>query len=117
MPVNKHRLATPELHIIMRDDSEFTVRCYNADLVAWDRDRAKHAWPLPGDAPFMWLEYLAWHAMTKTHGLLPQMTLREFGDRVASIVSIHDQPEGDDDDDDDEERPGVDPTRRDPEDE
>ena len=105
----KQRLPTPELHVIMRDGAEHTVQAFNADLVAWDRDRSKHKWPLPQEAPFMWLEYLAWHVLTKTQGILPAQSLREFGDKVASIVSVNN------DDKDDEDVPGVDPTSLDPE--
>lgn len=99
------RLPTPELHVIMRDGETFDVQAFNVDLVAFDRDRAKHSWPLPADGPFLWMEYLAWHILTKTRGLLPAMTLREFGDKVATITSV--EQNGDDELD-----AGVDPTNQ-----
>ena len=97
------RLSTPTLRVIMLDGSEHVVQAINVDMVAWDRDRAKHQWPSPQDAPFIWLNYLAWHVLTKTQKLLPAMTLREF-EEAAAEVSARGPDEGDDE--------GVDPTSR-----
>jgi hypothetical protein len=101
--MDRPRLSTPTLRVIMLDGSEHTVQAINVDMVAWERDRAKHNWPPPTDAPFIWLNYLAWHVLTKTQRLLPAMTLREF-EEAAAEVSV---PQDDDEDD-----AGVDPTNR-----
>lgn len=100
--MSKHRLPTPMLQVTMRDGAEFEVQCLNIDLVSWDRERARHKWPNAQDAPFMWMEYLAWHALTKTQGLVPACSLADFGAQVAAITSRADG-EGEDGD-------GVDPT-------
>jgi len=96
------RLRTPELRVVMLDGSEFVVQAINVDMVAWDRDRAKHGWPGPQDAPFVWLNYLAWHILTKTQKLLPPMSLREFEEAAAEVSSKTDE--------DDEAGVEVDPT-------
>lgn len=97
------RLSTPTLRVVMLDGAEHVVQAINVDMVAWDRDRAKHGWPGPQDAPFIWLNYLAWHVLTKTQRLLPPMTLREFEEAAAEVSAR--PPEGE------EEEPGADPTR------
>ena len=95
-------LSTPRIRVVMLDGAELEVQVLNIDLVMFDRDRAKHGWPSPQDAPYSWLNYLAWHSLTKTRGLLPAMTLREFEERAAQVESA-----GDDEDD------TVDPTTSD----
>lgn len=92
MTVGTPKLSTPTIHVVMEDGSEFDVQARNIDLVAWDRTRAKHGWPTPADAPFVWMNYLAWHALTKTQGILPAMTLAEF-ERAA--VEVSSRPEDD----------------------
>jgi hypothetical protein len=99
------RLTTPTLRVVMLDGSEHVVQAINVDMVAWDRDRAKHGWPSPQDAPFVWLNYLAWHVLTKTQKLLPAMTLREFEEGAAEVSTRNP-------DDDAEDDAGVDPTNR-----
>jgi hypothetical protein len=94
------KLPTPELQVWMLDDAYFEIQVLNADLVAWDRDRAKHQWPTPDSAPMLWLTYLAWHCLTKTRGLLPPQTLREFEEKVAAVSSKDQEGES----------AGVDPT-------
>ena len=94
------KLSTPELRVIMVDDTEHHLRALNIDLVAWDRDRAKHSWPPPQDAPFIWLNYLAWHILNR-EGMFPG-TLREFESAAVEVSSRADDEAG--------EPAGVDPT-------
>jgi hypothetical protein len=96
------KLNTPTIHVVMDDGAEYDVQARNIDLVAWDRVRAKHGWPKPEDAPFVWMNYLAWHALTKTQGILPAMTLAEF---EAAAVEVSSSPDRDE---------SVDPTNPDP---
>lgn len=98
------RLSTPRLHVVMVDGAEHDVQALNVDLVAWDRDRAKHKWPSPQDAPFVWLNYLAWHVLTR-EGAIPEQTLRQFESAAAEVSSAA----GDEDAGD-----PVDPTNREP---
>ena len=92
----------------MLDGSEHRFRAINADLVSWDRARAKAGWPGPGDAPFLWMTYLAWHHLTKTAGLIPACTLAEFEKATEAVISADAL-----DDDEQGDEPGVDPTRTD----
>jgi hypothetical protein len=100
------RLTTPELHVIMLDGAEYDVQAFNIDLLAFERERKRHNWDSPTESPISWLNFLAWHALTKTQGILPAMTLREFEEKAAEVGSKQ-EPEGDD------EVAGVDPTSRD----
>ena len=86
------RLNTPTIHVVLEDGGEYDVQARNVDLVAWDRERAKHGWPQPSDAPFLWMNYLAWHSLTKTSGILPAMTLREF---ETAAIEVSSRPEDD----------------------
>jgi len=97
------KLNTPRMVVIMRDGATFDVQALNIDMVSWDRDRVKHGWAKMEDVPMQWLSYLAWHALTKTQRLLPEMTLREFEEQCAAVQA----PDDDQDD-------GVDPTNPDP---
>ena len=81
------KLSTPRLHVVMADGAEFDVQAINVDLVAWDRHRARTGEPLPSDAPFVWLNFLAWHALVKREGVLPGVTLRQFEERAVEVSS------------------------------
>ena len=60
------RLAIPRLEVTMDDGSTFDVQALNPDLLRYDRTAAKHGWPSPTDAPFLWLTFLAWSAGRRT---------------------------------------------------
>lgn len=98
------KLHTPRLAVTMLDGATYDVQVINVDLCSWDRDRAKHNWPQGSDAPWIWLNYLAWHALTKTQGILPAMTLRDFEVAAAEVRTADDDGDGD----------AVDPTNLDP---
>jgi hypothetical protein len=103
------RVPTPTIRVWMDDGAYHESQVLNADLVAWDRTRAKHRWPMPADAPMLWLTFLAWHNLTKTRHLMPAMTLAEFEEHCEAVAS------GDDDDEGEVDAPGVgDPTLTDP---
>ena len=78
----KVRLSNPRIVVVMRDGAVFDITALNADLLAYERDAAKHKWPKGEDAPMGWLNYLAWHNLTKTEPQLPPMTLKDFEDGV-----------------------------------
>lgn len=96
------RLSTPELRVVMGDDTEYRVRALNVDLVAWDRHRAKFHEPSPTDAPFVWLNYLAWHVLNR-EGVFPG-TRAEFEVAAVEVSSATDE--------DADEDAGADPTNR-----
>lgn len=71
------KLTTPRIYVVMPDGAEFTIQAVNDDLVAFERDQAKHQWPGPTDAPLSWMTYVAWHHLTH-EGLLPMVPLKDF---------------------------------------
>lgn len=88
----KPRLAIPRIFVGMHDGAEFTVEAWNVDLVAWDRERGKRGWPAAPDAPFLWLNFLAWHHLTTTNEL-PAMTLAEFEAKCRVVASAPEDDE------------------------
>lgn len=99
------KLSTPRLHVVMSDGAEHDVQALNVDLVAWDRHRARHGEPLPSDAPFVWLNFLAWHVLVKREGIVPGLTLRQFEEQAIEVTSAEAEA-------DDEGGEGVGPTRK-----
>lgn len=56
------KLTSPNISVLMRDGTSWTVQTENEDLVSWDMVRAPRKWPKLDDAPFLWLTFLAWNA-------------------------------------------------------
>lgn len=80
------KLTTPRLRVVMADGAVHDVQALNVDLVAWDRHRARSREPLPSDAPFVWLNFLAWHVL-KREGVTADMTLRDFESQAIEVSS------------------------------
>jgi len=88
------KLTTPKVTVILKDPgfpepdegAEHTVQATNADLVAFDRERARYGWPKGDDAPFLWLTYLAWKALQRA-GIFPG-SLAEFEQACLSVTSV-----------------------------
>lgn len=70
-------LSTPLLNVTMDDGRDLTVQALNIDLLAWDRTRVAKKWPTGQEAPFVWLTFLAWHAL-KRGGDIDGMSLPDF---------------------------------------
>jgi hypothetical protein len=81
------RLSTPRLHVVLDDGSVYDVQTYNPDLVLWDRERVKRKWPLPADAPFVWLTFLAWRALMREGAITSDLTLEAFTARTLEVSS------------------------------
>lgn len=65
------KLTAPRVKVIREDGAEAVeFQTTNADLVLWDRTRAKHKWPTFQEAPFLWLTFLSWAAARRT-GAIP----------------------------------------------
>jgi phage FluMu gp28-like protein len=100
------RLTTPRYRVVMDDGAEHEVRVVNADMVWFDRERARRKdWPAPDEGPLFWQTCLAWRALRRTE-VLPDMTLRVFEDRCLQVEGLDEAEEAGDE---------VDPTRPDPE--
>ena len=100
------KLPTPLIAVVMEDGAEFQVQSYNRDMLAWDRNRAKRGWPSADVAPWVFLNFIAWHAATR-EGLIPKLSLTEFEDAALAVQPVKD---------DDGQESAADPTRPDPED-
>jgi hypothetical protein len=100
------RLTTPRYRVVMDDGAEHEVRVINADMLWFDRERARRKdWPAPDEAPIFWQTCLAWRALRRTEAL-PDMTLRVFEERALQVEGLE-KEEG--------EQSEVDPTPPDPE--
>lgn len=86
---DRPKLTTPRLHIVMDDGAELDVQALNIDMLTYDRQRARMGWPTPGDAPFVWLTFLAWSASMR-EGVLPDMTLTDFETRAWQVSNTED---------------------------
>jgi hypothetical protein len=101
--MSDQKLTAPRFRLYMQDGTEHEVDVANADMVAFDRERARHRdWPSMTDGVFFFQNYVCWHAVGRL-GLL-QLPLGQFEKDVLQIQPIQDTEGGDD----------VDPTPPDP---
>jgi hypothetical protein len=97
------QLTSPRLRVVLGDDSVLTVQCTNADLVRFDMTRARQKWPGASDAPFLWLTFIAWAGLKRTHGIPETVTYEAFQESTQDIQNLTDESEGSPD--------AVDPTQ------
>lgn len=76
------------------DPVQHETRALNADMVAFDRERARAKWPSADVAPMLWVTYLAWRAGLR-EGFAQGMTLAQF-EAAAWQVEILDESTQDD---------------------
>lgn len=95
------RLNTPRLSVLREsDDTPLELQTTNADLIRWDRTRAKHKWPKVDDAPFLWLTFIAWSAARRSKVIGPDLTYETW---EADVLQV--EVENDDDPEDETGRP------------
>lgn len=88
------KLTTPRLRVTLGDDSRVEVQTSNADLVRWDMTRGKQRWPSdPREAPFLWLTFLAWAALKRTHTIPQDTTWEAFSESTQEIENLDDSGE------------------------
>jgi hypothetical protein len=63
----------------------------NADLVLWDRTRAKHKWPKFDEAPFLWLTFLSWAAARRTGAIEPGFTYEKWESETLDVEALTDE--------------------------
>lgn len=57
---------TPTFVVEMDDGTVFDdVVVRNADMIRWDRTRAKHKWPSGTDAPILMLTFWVWASLSR----------------------------------------------------
>ena len=94
------KLETPLIHVVMDDGAVHEVQAYNREMLLWDRTRARRKWPTASEAPFVWLNFLAWKALTR-EGQIQAMTLDEFEEHALEVRALRDE---------DDEESGANPT-------
>ena len=86
------RLAVPRLEVTLDDDTTFVVQALNPDLLRYDRTAAKHKWPAPTAAPFLWLTFLAWSAARRTGAIPDTLTWDDFAnERCQQVRNLTDE--------------------------
>lgn len=88
-------LTTPEIRVVLDPNNagdlvEHTVRAVNADMVAFDRERARMNWPGADVAPILWVTYIAWRAMTRLQ--LTQLGWPAFETQALQVEVMTDKP-------------------------
>lgn len=89
------RLTTPRLRIVREGHDDLELQSTNADLVRWDRTRARHKWPTPQEAPFLWLTFTGWAAARRTGAIPDSHTYEAWEAEVLEVEALN---AGDDDD-------------------
>lgn len=85
------RLPTPLLAVTLPDrDDPVEVQATNIDMVMWDRAAARHKWPEPGKAPFLWLTFIAWSAARRAGVVGEDMTYEQFEGTALAIENLTD---------------------------
>jgi hypothetical protein len=64
------KLTSPRVRVIYADPelAPVEVQTDNRDMIEWDFTRARQRppWPAFNDAMFLWLSFIAWHALKRT---------------------------------------------------
>lgn len=81
------KITAPRLRV-SRSGETFEVQTMNADLVNWDRTRAKHRWPKTEEAPFLWLTFISWSAARRTHVIPENVTYEAWEATTEDITAI-----------------------------
>lgn len=85
------RLSSPRI-IVRRDGHEdLEIQTTNADLVLWDRTRAKHKWPKFDEAPFLWLTFLSWAAARRTGAIEPGFQYEKWEAETLDVEALADE--------------------------
>lgn len=87
------KLTCPRVTVIRDGIEPVEFQTTNADLVLWDRTRAKHKWPTFQDAPFLWLTFLSWAAARRTGAIEPDFTYERWEAETLDVAAIADDAE------------------------
>ena len=79
------RLDTPHVEIAYSDGRVEKVQTENPDMVYFDIERAKRKWPTFQEAPMLWINYLAYSKLRRSHVIDKAMTFEGW---LATTVSI-----------------------------
>lgn len=87
------KLPTPIVVVLLEapgteELTEYTVQTDNRDWVAWDLTRSRKNWPTTEEAPMVWLNFMAHHALCKRSNII-DMTFEEFsGQRAVKCFPV-----------------------------
>jgi hypothetical protein len=85
------RLSSPRI-IVRRDGyDDLEIQTTNADLVLWDRTRAKHKWPKFDEAPFLWLTFLSWAAARRTGAIPSDLAYEKWEAETLDVEALADE--------------------------
>lgn len=83
------KLTAPRVRVIRGEGVEpVEFQTTNADLVLWDRTRAKHKWPTFQDAPFLWLTFLSWAAARRTGAIETDFTYERWESETLDVEAL-----------------------------
>ena len=68
--------------------AEVTVQTDNRDMVRWDRARVVKKWPELGEAPVLWLTFLAWAAIRRIGSDVHTGDYDSFEARAVEVLSV-----------------------------
>lgn len=81
-------LDMPRVRVTMRDGSTHDVQTENPDMVYFDLERAKRKWPGIQEAPFLWLNYLAYSKLKRDGALANGSPAPSFETWLATTVAV-----------------------------
>lgn len=98
------KLTCPRVAVVRDGFDPVEFQTTNADMVLWDRTRAKHKWPTFQEAPFLWVTFLSWAAARRTGAIAPDYTYERWESETLDVTPMTDESESAD-----PTRPVVDP--------
>jgi len=85
MSDTKVKLDTPYVRVTYADGTSADVQTENPDMVFFDFERARRKWPSFQDAPFIWLNYLAYSKLKRSKLIDSKVS---FEDWVITTVAV-----------------------------
>jgi hypothetical protein len=72
------KIETPHVKVTYEDGSTIIVKTENPDMVFFDLERSKRNWPQGADAPLLWVNWLAYSKLRRTHVLERGVTFEDW---------------------------------------
>jgi len=84
------KLDTPYIRVTMADGRSFDVQTENPDMVMFDLERSKRKWPSFQDAPFLWLNYLAYSKLKRSGADIGGDTFDAWLMKTSNVENLND---------------------------
>lgn len=85
------KLSSPRVKVIRDGFDPLELQTTNADLVLWDRTRARHKWPSFQDAAFLWLTFISWAAARRTGAISTDYSYEKWEGDVIDVNAVEDK--------------------------